>query len=251
MRREITIAVLFCGLTVNGMISNVYGANNSTTKHSNHVAILEQEVEDPSMIMGKAIASKEQAIKYLQDRNPTPKINCSIEELVDIYYREATLEGVRPDLAFAQALLETGHFDFFGTVVPEQNNYAGIGTTSATVRGNYFSTPEIGVRAQIQHLLAYASLEKPRQPLVDPRYHLVNGNPKVAGKAKTWHDLDGRWAASRPYGAKILKIHSDIMAVKVTEYNKKVEEKVPTLSAEEFAKLPLSERTKLILAGEY
>lgn len=250
MRKKFTIAVLCCGLTLAVVVSNVSAASNTSAKSKtkdNNVVVVTQEKENPSMIMGKAIASKEQVIKYLQERNPNPKINCSIEELVEIYYQEATLEGVRPDVAFAQALLETGHFDFFGTVVPEQNNYAGIGTTSATVRGNYFPTPAIGVRAQIQHLLAYASLEKPKQALVDPRYHLVNGNPKVAGQAKTWHDLDGRWAASRPYGAKILKIHSDIMAVKVTAITKKVNK----LSVKDFAKLSLEERTKLILAGEY
>ena len=42
------------------------------------------------------------------------------------------------DLAFSQALLETGFFAFGGTVVPEQNNFCGLGTTSATVRGAYF-----------------------------------------------------------------------------------------------------------------
>ena len=43
-----------------------------------------------------------------------------------------------------------------GTVTPDQNNYCGLGTTSAYVKGAYFPSSQLGVRAHIQHLLAYA-----------------------------------------------------------------------------------------------
>ena len=124
-------------------------------------------------ILGSAIASQEQCVKYLLQRNPNPKISVSAEELVKYYYEEASKEGIRPDAAFAQALKETGYFNYGGTVTPDQNNYCGLGTTSATVKGAYFDTARLGVRAHIQHLLAYTSVRPPREDVIDPRYSLV------------------------------------------------------------------------------
>ena len=63
---------------------------------------------------------------------------------------------VRGDIAFAQSCLETGNFTFNGSAVTlDQNNFAGIGVTKNGMKGNSFSHPWIGIRAQIQHLKAY------------------------------------------------------------------------------------------------
>ena len=61
-------------------------------------------------------------------------------------------------MAFAQALNETGYFRYGGTVTPDQNNYCGLGTTNAVVKGAHFASARMGVRAHIQHLLAYGVL---------------------------------------------------------------------------------------------
>ena len=116
---------------------------------------------DDNMIMGGAVATQEQCVRYLLKHNPNPKLNVSPQELVSYYYEEGSRTGIRPDIAFAQALKETGYFRYGGTVIPAQNNYCGLGTTSATVQGAYFATPRLGVKAHIQHLLAYASVEPP------------------------------------------------------------------------------------------
>ena len=148
---------------------------------------------DDNMIMGGAVATQEQCVRYLLRNNPYPKLNVSPQELVAYYYEEGSRVGIRPDIAFAQALKETGYFRYGGTVVPAQNNYCGLGTTSATVRGAYFATPRLGVKAHIQHLLAYASTEKPDDNIVDPRYDLVR---KSCGEKtlKRWQEWNGRWA---------------------------------------------------------
>lgn len=161
-------------------------------------------------ILGTPIATKEQALKYLLMRNPNPKLSVSPQEIVDYYYEEAGAEGVRPDAAFAQALKETGYFNYGGTVTPNQNNYCGLGTTSATVKGAYFSSARIGVRAHIQHLLAYATVRPPRKDIVDPRYTLVRTAYSTT-TVDTWPGLNGRWAVPGDnYGQDIMRIVKDM-----------------------------------------
>ena len=163
-------------------------------------------------IEGYPIATREQCIAYLYKTNPFPLIATSVENLVDLYYREGLKERIRPDLAFAQALLETGHFSYGGDVYPHQNNYAGIGATGNKAKGAYFPTPEIGVRSQIQHLLCYASVRRPKEKIVDPRYELLAKIPAKHGKIHTWVGLGGNWAVPGiNYGANILKIHGRIL----------------------------------------
>ena len=159
-----------------------------------------------SSIIGTPMATQRQCVRYLLQNNPNPDIAVSAEEIVSYYYEEGEREGIRPDVAFAQALKETGFFRYGGTVTADQNNFCGLGTTSATVKGFYFPNPQIGVRAHIQHLLAYSSTRKPTLPLVDPRYFLVRkayGN-KTLGN---WQDLNGRWAVpGNFYGQEILSM---------------------------------------------
>lgn len=162
-------------------------------------------------IMGKATATKEQCVKYLLRHNPKPAIMVSPEKLVDFYYEEAQREGIKPDIAFAQALHETGYFRYGGLVVAQQNNYCGLGSVGASAKGAWFPNSQIGVRAHIQHILAYSSKTPPKTSIVDPRYRLVT-TTKNFGKAKNWTDLNGVWAIpGRDYGEKILKIHRDIL----------------------------------------
>ena len=161
---------------------------------------------DDSSIIGTPMASQQQCVNYLLSVNPHPSISVSPEQLVAYYYEEGMREGIRPDVAFAQALKETGFFRYGGTVTPDQNNYCGLGTTSSQVKGAYFASSQMGVRAHIQHLLAYASTRKPAEGVVDPRYELVRG---VYGSNTlgNWEDLNGRWAVpGYSYGQSILSM---------------------------------------------
>ena len=84
-------------------------------------------------------------------------------DLPAIYREEATVEGVDYDIAFCQMCVETDFLRFPGPLSPDQNNFA----TLANGAGNLarFDSAQLGVRAQIQHLKAYASTE----PLVRPQ----------------------------------------------------------------------------------
>ena len=167
-----------------------------------------REKPDDVTIFGEAVANKGQMVNFINKRNPAPKINCSVEQLVNHYYEEAELEGIRPDIAICQAIKETGSWNYGGDVVPEQNNYCGLGTTGGGVKGAYFDTPQLGVRAHIQHLLAYTSKEKPKLAIVDPRYELIEKfRPQIFGKIRTWTGLNGVWAVpGKQYGQDILNL---------------------------------------------
>jgi len=136
----------------------------------------QQSQENLTLIMGKAQAHVSQMVSCAMKGNGSPKLpSCSLEELAAIFLEEGEIEGVRGDVAWAQSLKETGFFKYGGIVLPEQNNYAGIGALNNNAQGDaaIFETPRIGVRAQIQHLKAYASTEPLKQACVDPRFNLV------------------------------------------------------------------------------
>ncbi|MDF2875036.1 MAG: Mannosyl-glycoprotein endo-beta-N-acetylglucosaminidase [Sporomusa sp.] len=162
-------------------------------------------------IRGEPLATQEQCINYLRKKGRMPLLTVSIEQLVSYFYQESRLEGIRPDVAFAQAIHETGHFRYGGDVVPLQNNYCGLGTTGGGVKGAWFPNAQVGVRAQVQHLLAYTSTKPPELEIVDPRYELVKRTAKF-GQARTWTELNGKWAVpGTTYGQKILRIHQKIL----------------------------------------
>ena len=157
-------------------------------------------------IIGTPLASQEQCVRYLLSNNPNPDITVSPQQLVSYYYEEGAREGIRPDVAFAQALKETGFFRYGGDVIPQQNNFCGLGTTGGGVKGAFFATAQLGVRAHIQHLLAYSSTREPSEPVIDPRYQLVRDSygTRTLG---TWEDLNGRWAVpGYTYGQSILSM---------------------------------------------
>ena len=164
-------------------------------------------------IAGPAEASRDQAVVLLRRYNPKLPIKATPEEIVDLYYQEAGREGLRWDIVFCQALLETGFFRFGGTVVPEQNNFCGLGTTSATVRGAYFPPPRDGVRAHVQHLMAYTTDRLPATPVIDPRYYLVYKGKVQNGFYTRWSQLNGKWATGSYYAEKILNLHEQMKKI--------------------------------------
>jgi N-acetylmuramoyl-L-alanine amidase len=174
-------------------------------------------VTQKTAIMGQATASAEQMEAYLHAVNPNAPY------FATMYLEEGYAEGVRGDLAFAQSIKETGYFKFGGDVKPEQNNFAGLGATGGGAQGATFPDARTGIRAQIQHLKAYASTEALKNPCVDPRFNLV-----TRGIAPYWEDLDGKWAVPGDgYGESIVKIWQDIcntkvqaQTVSIDDYNK-------------------------------
>ena len=172
-------------------------------------------------ILGSSVATKGQAVNLIKANGNKVKLDCSIEEIVNLYWVEAEREGVRPDIALAQALVETGYFGYGGTVQPKQNNFCGLGTTGKKVKGAKFKTPEIGVRAHIQHLLAYSTTKKPSINIVDPRYDLAHAIRKERGLIDKWSGLQGTWAMGSEYCEKIMVIYQAMLGMEMSEAEKK------------------------------
>lgn len=178
---------------------------------------------EKTAIMGKAQATAQQMALFCRSKNSAPQLtSCSLEQLAEMFIEEGEAEGVRGDVAFAQSLHETGYFKFGGIVLPTQNNYAGIGALNGNATGQAasFPDPRTGVRAQIQHLKAYASTEALVNECVDPRFSLVARGvaPYVEWLGAADNPQGCGWAVpGTGYGANIVKLLGQIMAQKTPQ----------------------------------
>ena len=126
-------------------------------------------------------------------------------EVAPLYWQYGQLSGIRPEVLYAQAALETGFGRYGGNVPPAYNNWAGIKT--ATANGNkpedheQFASPADGVRGHFNHMSAYVGLD----PIGEPhgRYHVV-ARISWAGSVKTVEELSGKWAPSPTYHERIV-----------------------------------------------
>lgn len=159
-------------------------------------------------IMSPGTATAHQMEAYLLKHNPRVKPSYA-KKLAEHYIRECATEGVNHDVAFAQMCHETNFLKFGNQVSAKQNNFAGIGAVDGGAAGAKFPTPRIGVRAQVQHLVAYASTKQPKMPIVDPRFGLV----KKRGCARDVYQLAGKWASDRDYGKKLEKKMRELWAM--------------------------------------
>ena len=125
-------------------------------------------------------------------------------EFAQIYIDEAATENINSDIAFAQMCHETGFLKFGGLVQPEWHNYCGLGAISAEQPGCQFETVQLGVRAHIQHIQAYATTEDVplNNELVDPRYSWVHKTKY----AVTLGDFAKSWATDPEYAQKLEKM---------------------------------------------
>lgn len=172
-------------------------------------------------IMGSPQASIEQMRAYIKKVNP--QVPDSVVKMIPLYLTEGEAEGVRGDIAFAQSCLETGNFTFSRSAVTlDQNNFCGMGVTKTGMKGNSFKTPAEGIRAQTQHLQAYACTDGLKQKCIDPRYTYVSrGSAEYVEHLGIQENPKGQgWASGRNYGQKIINILKDILSIKVSKTEK-------------------------------
>lgn len=146
-------------------------------------------------IMARGATTTEQLRAFLSIVNPGAASQFS--DLPRLYREEAVVESVNYDIAFCQMLVETN--DLTATQIIAQNNFGGIGSATGGTVGASFPSAQVGVRAQIQHLKAYASVEPLVLRVVDPRFDFVR-----RGVAPLVHMLSGRWNSDPNYGEKIM-----------------------------------------------
>lgn len=158
-------------------------------------------------IMGASQITKEQLIKYYEEHASYPAYYANtdagtLDAFCQMYIEECAIENVKVEVAFCQAMLETGFLSYKGDVDISQHNFAGIGATGNGNPGNSFSTVREGIRAQVQHLKAYASSDDLVQTCVDPRFIYVKREaaPYVEWLGINENPYGTGWAATSNYG---------------------------------------------------
>ncbi len=166
-------------------------------------------------IMGPARLSADQIAAYYASLHKSPKIPVSMKQLAQYYLDEGAAENVRGDLAFAQSALETGWFEFAGSMVnPGDYNYAGIGACDTCNSGTGFPSPQLGIRAQVQWLRNYADPTSRVANLHRPSMWTVAkyDNFFLKGKSPLWNTMgNGYWATSTTYAEKVLNIYQRML----------------------------------------
>lgn len=171
-------------------------------------------------IMGSSDVTVQEMVDYFNasgEEYPAEELSeggaDSIETFCQIYYDEAAAEGVRPEVAFAQTMKETGFLQYGGDASIEQFNFAGLGTTGNGVPGNSYPDVQTGIRAQIQHLKAYATSDSLNQECVDDRYEYVKKGsaPYVQWLGQQENPEGAGWATGDNYGYDIVGMIEDMM----------------------------------------
>lgn len=182
----------------------------------------------PVSIIGQSRLTVDQLLKFSDAQISKMRLTCTLAELIGYYISIGNKYNIRGDIAYLQAINETGWFKFNRPgsywmkneegvwvkvneprpeglyATPEDNNFCGLGITGRLGDESKlcrFATAELGVTAHIQHLYAYATKAAlpEGETLVDPRFGLME-----RGCATTWIALgEDHWTNSATYGTSI------------------------------------------------
>lgn len=162
-------------------------------------------------IRGKGNTNVQQMMNYYNSKTTYPTFYANsdaptLQAFCQMYIDECNAEGINPEVAFVQAMKETNFLRYTGDVQIEQYNFAGIGATGGGAQGNAFPDVRTGIRAQVQHLKAYATSEALVNPCVDPRYTYVQKGsaPYVQWLGIKENPSGAGWATAVNYGYSIV-----------------------------------------------
>ena len=191
----------------------------------NSSGVLKEETKNEGLyqITGKSSVTVSQMVKYYNKYSsiayPSAALTkggaADIETFCKIIKEEADAENMKADVVFIQAMLETGYLKFGGDVKISQFNFAGLGATGNGVAGNSFKDVRTGIRAQVQHLKAYANKEALKNTCVDVRFSYVTRGsaPYVEWLGIQENPNGGGWAASKNYGNDLLGLINKLKAI--------------------------------------
>ena len=191
----------------------------------NSSGALKEETKNEGLyqITGTSSVTVSQMVKYYNTYSsiayPSAALTkggaADIETFCKIIKEEAEAENMKADVVFIQAMLETGYLKFGGDVKISQFNFAGLGATGNGVAGNSFKDVRTGIRAQVQHLKAYANKEALKNTCVDVRFSYVTRGsaPYVEWLGIQENPNGGGWAASKNYGNDLLGLINKLKAI--------------------------------------
>lgn len=193
-------------------------ANNTPADDGSPIEPTRGNFSDRTSVLGAPLVTKEDLQRDFNKRvgSAYPAVYAEKgaatgTDFVNQLWQAAIDEGVRPELLYAQVMIETGNLRFGGDVLPEQCNFGGLGATGNGARGLSFDTVLKGLRAQALHLRAYAGYEPltvdpSKAQEVDPRY----GAWILAKKANIIRKLAGTWAMDKNYAVKLVRVMNEL-----------------------------------------
>jgi hypothetical protein len=171
------------------------------------------DASSPVSILGPTRMSAEGLVASYLAVGHEPRLTVTLPELAQLYVEEGERYGVRADIAWAQALVETGWFRYpdHGQVRYTDNNFAGIGAYDGGARGFGYPDARAGVRAQMQLLRQYADAGAIDE-LPDPP--LVRAPASKQGAVTTWLEMgNGNWATSTRYAETVLRVYFQLVQI--------------------------------------
>lgn len=178
---------------------------------------------------GTSRTSVEQMVTYFIANNPSYPTYYSnnttdaktLKDFCQLYRDISINYGIKPEVAFCQAMKETNFLKFGGDVKISQFNFAGLGATGNSAGGASFKSVKEGIEAHVQHLAAYAYADakisadgktitipsKGSFTCVDSRFSLVTKGcaPYVEWLGQKENPIPGKgWATAEGYGYSII-----------------------------------------------
>jgi hypothetical protein len=154
-------------------------------------------------ILGGSALNADQLAAWFTAQGYANLTSAPITQLANWYLAAGVEEGVRGDVAFAQAVLETGGFSSVDAV--DHNNFAGIGHCDSCSQGMSFPSVEIGVFGQVELLHVFATGG------IAPNPALTLVGRAVQGCCPTWESLTHRWATDPTYSTQILTLYAGML----------------------------------------
>lgn len=161
-------------------------------------------------ILGPAALDAKQLVAWYSWSGYADLTPATIDQLAGWYVQAGHQLGVRGDVAFAQAMLETGGFSSSDAVT--LNNYAGIGHCDTCAVGWGFPSPQGGVVGHLQLLRIFAEPAGAAPARVAPVLPaLTPASQSRQSCCPTWESLTGVWATDPTYGTKVLSIYLQML----------------------------------------
>ena len=171
-------------------------------------------------IMGQSVLTAQQLADWFLSTGAVPKLapGTTIDDVARFYVEEGDVENVRGDLAFTQAVIETGSFS-----VAAGNNYSGIGVCDSCTGGNSFATPATASERRSSCSATTPTPTAGASNLAYPPEPGLYGSDReradhlydsffLKGKSPLWNQMgNGNWATDPTYAGKVVNLYDQIV----------------------------------------
>jgi hypothetical protein len=175
---------------------------------------LANALADPSApILGPSRLTPADIVAWYRATGRHETTSVPVDVLAQLYVDEGRLAGVRGDVAFAEAALDTGDFTFPATgALSGHDNGLTLAAGCDTCRDvPSFASAAQAVRAHVQLLRTYADPDVNSTVLGAPPVEPNVLDTQLQGTIASWRQLPGMAATAPEYGSEILRTYDEII----------------------------------------